>query len=70
MNQLMHVHAKPVSKIRLSNHYPKLLVTCGYEGDCFFKLFNVGTKSADDSKEKAEPLNMLQTSQLRHKQMA
>ena len=43
-NTLRNCHVAPVGKIRLSKKYPRLLVTCGYEKDCYLKLWNVGAK--------------------------
>ena len=46
-NTLKNCHIAPVGKIRLSKKFPRLLVTCGFEKDCYLKLWNVMAKQEE-----------------------
>lgn len=40
---LLSCHVAPIGRLRLSKQHPRLLVTCGYERDCYLKLWNISS---------------------------
>lgn len=57
---MMNIHKIPVRQIRLSKKHPNIMVSCGDETDLYVKLWNL-------SANKSEPVNQIQTNQIRHK---
>mmetsp|Transcript_13813 Transcript_13813/g.17486 ORF Transcript_13813/g.17486 Transcript_13813/m.17486 type:complete len:100 (-) Transcript_13813:626-925(-) len=60
MNTLINCHVAPIGKVRLSKQHPRLLVTCGFERDCYLKLWNISAKA--EKGESAKCLHQLSTS--------
>ncbi len=59
---MKNIHKIPVKTIRLSKKSPNLLVTCGDENDLTVKLWNIASSLT-------EPVNQINTSQIKHKYM-
>lgn len=59
---MQNIHKLPVKQIRLSKKQANLMVSCGDESDLYVKLWNL-------TSSKTEPVNQVQTNQIRHKFM-
>jgi hypothetical protein len=60
--KMQSIHKMPVRQVRLSKKQPQLMVSCGDESDLYLKLWNLAGSKTD-------PVNQLQTNQIKHKFM-